>query len=354
MIRLAALQSRVQMSVAAAGLAAVAALLLITGPHLANLYQSQIANCSAHHDCATARVAFVRTDLNLWTLLGFLVLFAPAIIGVFFGAPLVARELETGTHRLAWTQSVSRTRWLAVKLALVGAVGMAVVGLLSLFVSWWASPLDRVLAEQYSRFDERSVVPVAYTAFAVALGAACGLVIRRTLPAMAATLAGFVAVRLGFTYYVRGHLLPPSHMNTSLSLGNGVGFDVTPPHGFTFVVNNPNIPNAMVLSTRIVNASGHPASAHTLNDFVTSRCPAITHPQSLSGAGGNGGPNFSPGKPGAFHHCLQELSGTFHLVATYQPPSHYWPLQWSEFGIFMAAAVMLAALALWRIRRAHG
>ena len=113
MIRLAALQSRVQMSVAAAGLAAVAALLLITGPHLANLYQSQIANCSAHNDCATARVAFVRTDLNLWTLLGFLVLFAPAIIGVFFGAPLVARELETGTHRLAWTQSVrdNRHQW---------------------------------------------------------------------------------------------------------------------------------------------------------------------------------------------------------------------------------------------------
>jgi hypothetical protein len=351
MIRLAALQSRVQMAVAAAGLAIVATLLLITGPHLADLYRSQIADCSAHHDCAIARDTFVRTDLNLWTLLGFLVLFAPAIIVVFFGAPLVARELETGTHRLAWTQSVSRTRWLAVKLALVGLVGMAVVGLLSLFVSWWAHPLDRVLAEQYSRFDERSVVPVAYTAFAVSLGAACGLLIRRTLPAMAATLAGFAAVRIGFAYDVRAHLLPPSHINTSFASGNGVGFEITPPHGVTFVVNNPTIPNALVMSSRIVDASGHPVSPHTLHDFVASRCPAIAHPQSLPGAGGTGGPSFKPGKPAAFNHCVQQLSSTFHLVTTYQPPSRYWPLQWSEFGIFMAAALLLAGVSFWRIRR---
>ena len=41
---------------------------------------------------------------------------APAVIGIFWGAPLVARELETGTYRLAWNQSVTRGRWLAVKL----------------------------------------------------------------------------------------------------------------------------------------------------------------------------------------------------------------------------------------------
>jgi hypothetical protein len=345
MIRLAALQSRVQMMVATAGLAAVAALLLVTGPHLADLYRSQIADCSVHNDCAIAKASFVRTDLNLWTLLGFLVLFAPVIIGVFFGAPLVARELETGTHRLAWTQSVSRTRWLAMKLALVGLVGMAVAGLLGLFVTWWAHPLDSVLAQQYSRFDERSIVPVAYTAFAIALGVACGIFLRRTLPAMAATLAGFVAVRLGFTFYVRPHLLAPAHLTTSLSSGNGVGFEIEP-SGVTFVANSPSIPNAMVLSSHIVDASGHVASASTLHAFVASRCPAIAHPQTLPAGGGAG-----PAKPGAFDHCIQQLSGSFHLATTYQPPSHYWPLQWSEFGIYMAAALILAGASLWRIRR---
>lgn len=351
MIRLAALQSRVQMIVAAAGLAAVAALLLVTGPHLVDLYRSQIETCSANHDCATAQTSFLRTDRSLFNLLGFLVLFVPAVLGVFLGAPLVARELETGTHRLAWTQSVSRTRWLAVKVAVIGLVGMAVTGLVSVFVTWWAHPLDRVQMDQYAFFDQRSVVPVAYAAFAVALGVACGILLRRTLPAMTATLFGFVAVRLGFTYYVRSHLLPPSQITTSLSSGNGVGFEITPPHGVTFVANNPTLPNAVVVSSHIVDAAGRPATAQRLHDFVQSRCPAIARPPSLTGTGSS---HVGPANQSEFNHCIQRLSGTFHLATTYQPPSRYWPLQWSEFGIFMAAALILVGASLWRIRRAHG
>ena len=54
----------------------------------------------------------------------------PAIIGLFWGAPLVARELEAGTHRLVWNQSVTRTRWLGTKLAVVGLASVAAAGLL--------------------------------------------------------------------------------------------------------------------------------------------------------------------------------------------------------------------------------
>jgi ABC-2 family transporter protein len=346
MIRLAALQSRVQMRVAAAGLAAVAVLLLVTGPHLLDLYRSQIETCSANHDCATAQATFLRTDRTPFELLGFLVLFVPAVLGVFLGAPLVPREFEHGTHRLAWTQSVSRTRWLAVKIAVIGLIGMAATGLVSLFVTWWAHPLDKVRMDQYAFFDQRAVAPVAYAAFAIALGVALGILLRRTLPAMAATLAGFVAVRLGFTYYVRSHLLTPSHITTPLSSGNGLGFEITPPQGLTFVASSPSLPNAMVVSSRIVDASGHPASAHTLHAFVASRCPAIANPTHSARLG--------PANQGAFNRCVQRLSGTFHLATTYQAPSRYWPLQWSESGIFMAAAVMLVGVSLWRIRRARG
>jgi ABC-2 family transporter protein len=350
MIRLAALQARMQMAVAAAGLAAVAVLLLVTGPHLVDLYRSQIEGCAATHDCSTAQTAFLRTDQTLYGLLGFLVLFVPAVLGVFLGASLVAREFEHGTHRLAWTQSVSRTRWLAVKMAVIGLAGMTVAGLVSLFVTWWAHPLDRVRMDQYGFFDQRAVVPVAYAAFAIALGVACGILLRRTLPAMAATLAGFVAVRLGFALSIRPHLLAPSHITTPLSSGNGLGFEITPPLGVTFVAQNPTLPNAMVLSSRIVDAAGHPASAQALHTFVAGHCPAIAHPQSLTG----GGPNAGPPKPNAFNHCIQLLSGRFHLATTYQPPSRYWPLQWSEFGIFMAAALVLAGVSVWRIRRGDG
>src|SRR5262249_52817678 len=72
-----------------------------------------------------------------------LLLVTPAVIGVFWGAPLVAREIETGTFRLAWNQSVTRARWLAVKLGLIGLASMATARLRSLMLTWWASPIDR-------------------------------------------------------------------------------------------------------------------------------------------------------------------------------------------------------------------
>src|ERR1035437_8616701 len=106
MIRFTWLQFRTQAAVAIGGLAIVAVVLAITGPHVFDLY-------------------------GLFTWLGFLVIVIPGIIGVFWGAPLVARELEAGTFRLAWTQSVTRTRWLVIKLAVIGLASMAVAGLLS-------------------------------------------------------------------------------------------------------------------------------------------------------------------------------------------------------------------------------
>jgi hypothetical protein len=225
----------------------------------------------------------------------------------------------------------------------------------SLIVTWWAHPLDRVRMDQYAFFDQRGVVPVAYAAFAITLGVACGVFLRRTLPAMAATLALFVAVRLGFRYYVRPHLLPASHMTTSLSSGSALGFEITPPRGITFVAGSPSLPNAMVMSSRIVDASGHAASAQALHAFVATHCPVVAHPQSRNpqSVTGTGGPKFGPGNQAAFDHCIQRLSGTFHLATTYQPPPRYWPLQWSEFGVFMAAALLLAGVSLWRIQRAH-
>ena len=96
--------------------------------------------------------------VRLW--LGVLVLVAPGLIGMFWGAPLVAREFEEGTFRLAWTQSVTRTRWMAVKLAVVGLASMAAAGLLSLVVTWWSGPLDRADLNQFATFDQRGIVPV--------------------------------------------------------------------------------------------------------------------------------------------------------------------------------------------------
>ena len=140
-------QFRVQALTAAAVLAAVAILLGVTGPHMASLYAaSGIAGCQGDScansgqrlpltSCTTGAVDHVMYPVGL-----VLILATPALLGIFWGAPLIAREFETGTFRLAWNQSVTRTRWLMVKLALTGLAAMAVTEALSLMHAWWADP----------------------------------------------------------------------------------------------------------------------------------------------------------------------------------------------------------------------
>src|SRR6185437_5318866 len=120
----------------------------------------------------------------LQNMLGPLLLIIPALLGIFWGAPLVAREMERGTFRLAWTQSVRRRRWLAIKLGVIGLASMAVTGVLSLMVTWWFSPIDRVNANRFvpGIFDERGIVAIGYAVFAFMLGVTAGLLITRILP----------------------------------------------------------------------------------------------------------------------------------------------------------------------------
>ncbi len=150
MIRFAWLQARTQILVAAGGLAIVAIVVALTGPHLHHLYDVNVAHCATRGDCDIAKPAFLKNDKQLMSWFGGVLLVVPAIIGLFWGPPLVARELETGTFRLAWTQSITRSRWFAMKLAVVGAAAMAVAGLLSLMATWWASPIDTVNANRFA------------------------------------------------------------------------------------------------------------------------------------------------------------------------------------------------------------
>jgi ABC-type transport system involved in multi-copper enzyme maturation permease subunit len=123
MIRLSLLQFRVQVITAAAALAAFAVLLAATGPHLAGLYNASGLSACQPASCGHLASNFLQqlyaagTYWVLYLLGIMLIVLTPAVIGLFWGAPLIARELETGTSALAWSQSVTRTRWLAVKLA---------------------------------------------------------------------------------------------------------------------------------------------------------------------------------------------------------------------------------------------
>ena len=229
MIRFAWLRFRTQAAVAAACWPSPPPSWLVTGIRLAHAYYAAVAACKPRGDCAAARAAPSpsHADLTADGLLDALVLAVPGLIGMFWGAPLVAREFETGTFRLAWTQGVTRNRWLAAKLAVAGVASMAAAGLLSLMVTWWSSPIDRRTGQpaHVRHVPRRGIAPVGYAAFAFALGVTAGLLIRRTLPAMAVTLAVFAAVsrRLPRLGAAPPHPARPDHLGAQSRIGRGNG-----------------------------------------------------------------------------------------------------------------------------------
>jgi hypothetical protein len=101
MTRFAWLQSRTQTLVACAALAALAITTAITGIHLSHLHGSLVAPCQRNGDCPQAISRFLSHDNFLQNALTLLLRIAPAVLGIFWGAPLIARELESGTFRLA-------------------------------------------------------------------------------------------------------------------------------------------------------------------------------------------------------------------------------------------------------------
>ena len=201
-------QHRTQAIAGAAALAALAVLLLITGLQMASQYHSALAACTAAHRCANlASTLFLGSHA-----VGFLVIMTlgvPALLGVFWGAPLVAEELETGTSQFAWTQTITRKHWLTVKAGWILLAAAAWAGAVSALVTWWSGPDNALQLDAFKpgRFDIMGIVPVGYALFATALGIAAGAVARRTVPALAATLAVFIAARFMITELARPHYM---------------------------------------------------------------------------------------------------------------------------------------------------
>jgi hypothetical protein len=330
MIRFAWLRLRTQALVALCALAVLAVVLVVTGIRLARAYDAAVAACKPHGDCASALSLFPSNGyLTASNVMHPLVVAIPCVLGMFWGAPLAAREFETGTFRLAWTQGSTRTRWLAVKLGVVGAASMAVAGLLSLMVTWWSSPI--AAAQTGTRvgpgiFSESGITPVGYAAFAFALGVTAGLLSRRTLPAIAVTLAIFVAVVwFAFPAWVRPHLLPPAQTTVPLSTTSINGYVLVGDGRMLVQTAPPDLPGAWILSTQLTT----PADRHD----------SIPATQACA-------PNTSSGQT-----CNAYIE-SLHLrqTVTYQPASRYWAFQWIEAGIYLALALALAGLCLWWIR----
>ena len=350
MIWLAWRQFRTQILVVAGVLAALAVVLIITGPHLVSLSDAYLKSCNVDKDCGSTTNPVLNADGKLQSGLSDVLLIAPALVGIFWGAPLIARELETGTYRVGWTQSVTRRRWLAVKLGVVGLASVAVAGLLSLMVTWWSSPIDTADANRFgiAVFGLRDITPMGYAAFAFALGVTAGVLIRRTLPAMAATLVIFVAARLAEIAWVRPYLMPQVRSVARLGGGDSIGFSLSPGGRLQIMAGPPDIPNAWAISSAVVNNAGQSPSAA----FMKSACPSLANGAQTGPAGagtrhvrvGNG-----PG-PQAFQHCVAKVAAKYHEVVTYQPASRFWAFQGLETALFVVLALLLAGLCFWWVR----
>jgi hypothetical protein len=359
-------QFRAQAITAAVALAAFTIVLATTASHLSSSYNSSgLLTC---HGGACARLASTflsnlasgggfagvpgSPDAILYFLSVLAILIAPAVMGVFWGAPLIARELETGTFRLTWNQSVTRTRWLMVKLVLTGAAAMAVTEAFSLLQAWWAAPIGKAvgLGGSSSIFSEtrfgvfvfptHGITPLGYAAFTFTLGVTAGLLIRRPVPAMAVTLAVFAAAQL-ITPVIRPSLFPTSQkVATIAATGADVSLKASPRLALTATVV-PGQPSAWIISSQGVNAAGQPVSTipaacepAVARTFRGVKAPAGTGPGALSAPVDN---------------CV--ASHGIRVAESYQPASHYWPLQWSETGLYLALALAMAGYCFWRLNR---
>lgn len=349
MIRVAVRQFRTEAIVGVALLAAAAVVLAVTGAHLAHVYDAFESQCRTSSTCASASNPVQNVDKPLQGALPIVVIVTPALLGLFFGAPLVARELESGTYRLAWTQSVTRRRWLAVKIGVVGLFAMAVAGLLTWMVDWWAHPLMAANGNRFGPvlFSIQGVAPIGYAAFALALGVAAGVLLRHTIAAMAVTGVVFAAARLAVTYLVRPNLAPPVRKVLPLSAGSGPAVGFTGANSGSVVLGAPhvNVPSAWVYSTALVDKAGHAPTSQ----YVAHVCPALSRFAHALGASG-GRPGSGPSGT-QFHACITKLSSSVHTVVTYQPANRFWPFQLAEMGIFLVAALMLCGLAYWWLDR---
>jgi ABC-type transport system involved in multi-copper enzyme maturation permease subunit len=220
----------------------------------------------------------------------------PALAGAFVGCPLVAREIENGTHRLAWTQGVTRLRWINVKLVLVFVpllVIAAAVGVLETILVSQQGPG----ANYWAYFDQQAPTTAAATLFALALGVVAGALIGRSIPAMAVTLIAFVVVRIGLAEIARPNYIPP------------------------LVYSTHDIPS--------FNPAGKPAAWW------------LDQPAYYDASGhllGNGGPRGAG-------------SAVSYVSQYFQPGDRFWTFQWIESAILVGLAAVLIGFAIYWVTR---
>jgi len=246
----------------------------------------------------------------------------PVLIGAFVGAPLLARELETGTFRYAWTQGFGRWRWTLAKLLLIAVVLAAATGACGVLVSWYYQPYFATsnlglyqIPPFVTLFSLRGVAFPAWTVTAFVIGALAGLLIRRVVPAIVATLAVYAGLAVAAGGFLRERYLAP------------------------LVTSNPNPPGTAWIIGQWWTKDGRFA-------FTGGNLPLNLVNQFCSAPPTGKGKNLPFG---TFAQCLAPHGYT--QWTSYQPATRFWPFQWIEGGWLLALSALLIAATIWLIHR---
>jgi hypothetical protein len=282
------------------------------------------------------------SSADYWTSPNRLVLtFLPGVIGLVLGAPIVAREIEAGTNRFAWTQTIGRTHWLVTKLLVAGIVAAGAVGALDPLLAWWTGAVRNGPRILPMVFSVTGFVDVGYALFAFMLGALLGSVIRRTGWAIVAGVPLFVAARAWVQFSLRAHLAPVATFAGGLPAGSMI---VTPSSVSIAYAPEPSaLMNDWQLNQGYVPVGLHgPAAGQTWSTGwnALNRC---------TGPFPNGNLQVLEQYQRRTQHCIASLK--LHYVQQYQPPSHYWRIQAAETALFVGAALVLLGLTVFVVRR---
>jgi ABC-type transport system involved in multi-copper enzyme maturation permease subunit len=241
----------------------------------------------------------------------------PALIGAFIGAPVLARELETGTFRYAWTQGIGRPRWAVGKLVPLAVAVTAAAGAFTVMFAWYNQPW--AAAGYVTPFSARvfgllGFAFAGWTLAAFAIGVLAGMLIRRAVPAIAATLAAYAGLAFATGLWLREHYMTP------------------------LVTSNPNLPGSAWILSNWYTRNGKPISQSTISQVLQQY-----HPQAKQ---------VAPGQSAGTLNAVQLLAqhGYTHWTS-YQPASRFWPFQWIESGWLLALSALLIAATVWLVRR---
>jgi hypothetical protein len=317
-------QHRIALAGVAVVLGALAVAMWLAGIQLHHAYAAAISGCRDPRALACPSLIDAFDGTNGFLANGFILQVVPPLVGAFMGATVLARELETGTFRYAWTQAFGRWRWTIAKLVTLGLVLAAGAGALGVVFSWYFRPYFASVNEAQLQplstsspmapglFDLRPLTFAAWTLTAFALGGLAGVLIRRVVPAIAATLAAYAALA-----FLAGGILRERYLSP-------------------IVAHTLSVPGTAWILGQWGTKDGQVAFTGNLPDSVLSRyC------------------NFqvAAGKPKvqSLYECVSRHGYT--LWSSYQPATRFWPFQWIETGWLVALSGLLIAVTVWLVNR---